>query len=91
MYPEANEKIIDLTPHLRRRRLEALRWQAYTVLALWTQYAALGALLCYALLRLVLCPGVPAGSYIGPLFVLWPVSFCLLLTSYVADLLLWRE
>ena len=91
MYRTASEKVIDLTPHLRRQRLERLRLRACTVLALWTQYASLGVLLLYGLLRLLLCPGVPAGTYIGPLFVLWPLSFLLLLTSYVSDHLLWRD
>ena len=86
-----SEKIIDLTPYLRRRRLEDLRTWLYTALALWTQYAAAGALLAYGLLRLLLCPGVPPGDYVGPLFLFWPLSFLLLLTSYVSDLLLWRE
>lgn len=89
MYPETGEKIIDLTSQFRRRRLEFLRNWACAA-ALWTQYAAIGALLLYGLLRVLLCPGVPAGHYVGPLFVLWPISFCLLLASYVSDLLLWR-
>ena len=91
MYRTTSEKVINLTPYLRRQHLEDLRLQLYTPLALWTQYAALGALLLYGGLRLLLCPGVPPGDYVGPLFVLWPLSFALLLTSYVSDLLLWRE
>jgi hypothetical protein len=91
MYRTASEKIIDLTPLFRQRHLEDLRLRACTVLALWTQYASLGALAVYFALRLLLCPGVPLGYYVGPLFLFWPLSFFLLLTSYVSDLLLWRE
>lgn len=88
MVRTTNEKIIDLTPYLRRQRLEE---RIYTVLALWTQYASLGALAIYFALRLLVSPGVPLGHYVGPLFVFWPLSFFLLLTSYVSDLILWRE
>ncbi|MCI8420299.1 MAG: hypothetical protein HFF79_07330 [Oscillospiraceae bacterium] len=89
--PHEHEKVIDLTPRLRRQRLENLYSRLCTVFALWTQYAALGALLLYSALRLLLCPEIPPGSYVGPLFVLWPLSFLLLLASYLSDLLLWRE
>ena len=85
--PHEHEKVIDLTPRLRRRSLENLYTRLCTVFALWTQYAALGALLLYS----ALCPEIPPGSYVGPLFVLWPLSFLLLLASYLSDLLLWRE
>lgn len=83
-------KIIDLTPYFRRSRQERRRETAYTLLALWTQYLSLGALLLYGLLRLLCCPETAPGTYVGPLAVLWPVSFLLLLTSYTADKLLWR-
>lgn len=91
MVQPTSEKVIDLTPYLRRRRLENLRPRVYPVLALWTQYASLGALLLYSVLRLLLYPHIPLGRYVGPLFVLWPLSFFLLLTSYLSDLLLWRD
>ena len=91
MYRTVDEKRVDLIPYLRRQRLENLRQRVYPVLALWTQYASAGALALYFLLRLPLCPEAPPGGYVGPLFLLWPLSFLLLLTSYVSDLLLWRE
>lgn len=87
----ATAKVIDFAPYLLRSRRDHRREQLYTVLALWTQYASLGALVLYGLLRLVLCPGVAPGCYSGPLALLWPLSFAFLLTSYVSDLLLWRE
>ena len=88
MMNAASAKVIDFTAC---RRIARRRAWTYTVLALWTQYASLGALVLYGLLRLVLCPTVALGSYSGPLAVLWPCSFFLLLTSYVSDILLWRE
>jgi len=84
-------KVIDLTPHLAQARRSRLRDRMYTVLALWTQYMSLGALVLYALLRLTLFDAAPLGRYSGPLALLWPISFALLLTSYVSDLLLWQE
>lgn len=90
MYRTTSEKTIDLTPYLRRRRLEALYPWMYTILALWTQYAALGALLLYGLLRLLPGQDAAPGDYVGPLSFLWFLSFFLLLTSYVSDCLLWR-
>ena len=82
MYEEES-KLIDLTPRLRRDRLrEAL----YPPLALWTQYLSLGALVLYGLLRLAVCPGMPLGTYSGPLFLLWPLSYILLLTSWLTDM-----
>ncbi len=62
----------------------------YTVLALWCQYLSLAALVVYALLRLLLTPDVPLGHYSGILELLWPVSYVLLLTSYIADHVLWQ-
>lgn len=92
MYQTAPSKVIDLTPYLRARSRQARRreWM-YTVLALWSQYLSLGALLLYGLLRAAVCPHIPLGAYSGPLAALWPASFLLLLISYVSDLLLWRE
>ena len=88
MEQNASATVIDLTPYIRRNRCR--EW-VYTALALWTQYLSLGALLLYGVLRAVLYPHVPVGAYSGPLAVLWAVSFFLLLTSYVSDLMLWRE
>ena len=82
MYAEEPGKVIDLTPCLRRRRRAAL----YAPLALWTQYLSLAVLVLYGLLRLVICPGTPLGAYSGPLFLLWPLSYLLLLTSWVTDM-----
>ena len=79
MYAEETSKVIDLTPCLRRRRRAAL----YAPLALWAQYLSLAVLVLYGLLRLVICPGTPLGAYSGPLFLLWPLSYLLLLTSWV--------
>lgn len=91
MVNAASAKVIDFAPYLQRSRRAHRRDMMYTALALWTQYASLGVLVLYGLLRLVLCPQVAPGSYSGPLAVLWPVSFVLLLTSYVSDLVLWRD
>lgn len=87
----ATDKIIDLTPHLARRRRARRREILYTLLALWSQYLSLGTLLAYALLRLTLCAQVPLGRYSGPLSLLWPLAYALLLISYVSDHLLWRD
>ena len=89
--PSAPSKVIDLTPYLRRRRRDRRQAVLHTILAVWTQYLSLGCLLLYALLRAVLAGNIPLGRYSGPLFLLWPLSFFLLLTSYCSDLLLWRE
>lgn len=86
-------KVIDLTAALRgagrrpsrERRLELM----YVLLALWTQYLSLGALALYGLLRALLCPQAPLGTYCGPLAALWPASFALLAVSCGADRLLW--
>ena len=85
MYEEMQTKIIDLTPYLRQTRSYRRRELAYTLLALWTQYLSLGALVLYGLLRLAVCPEIPLGAYIGPLAVLWPASYALLLVSCCAD------
>ncbi len=85
------QKVIDLTPYLVQTRRARRRDQLYTVLALWTQYLSLAVLILYGLLRLTVCRGAALGCYSGPLALLWPLSFALLLTSYVSDLLLWRE
>ena len=91
MYQAMPVKVIDLTPYLRQQRKSRHQELAYTLLALWTQYLSLGALLFYGLLRMLLTPQVPLGTYSGPLALLWPVSYILLLSSYVADRLLWRD
>ena len=75
----------DLLP--RRERREKL----YVIFALTPQYMALGALLLYALLRVLLTPQVPFSYYVGPLVLLWPAAYLLLLLSYVSDKLLWDE
>lgn len=80
MYVKEPGKVIDLTPCLRRRAA------LYAPLALWTQYLSLAVLVLYGLLRLVICPGTPLDAYSGPLFLLWPLSYLLLLTSWVTDM-----
>ena len=90
-YPMAPSRVIDLTPHLRRRRRDRRQALLHTILAVWTQYLSLGCLLLYALLRAVLTDSIPLGQYSGPLAVLWPASYFLLLASYCFDRLLWRE
>ena len=89
--PRTPSKVIDLAPYLRRRRRDQRQAVLHTLLALWTQYLSLAVLLLYALLRVVLAGSIPLGQYSGPLSLLWPLSFLLLLTSYCSDLLLWRE
>lgn len=89
--PAGASKVIDLAPYLRRCRRDRRRAALHTVLAVWTQYLSLGCLLLYAVLRPLLGGGAALGTYSGPLFLLWPASFFLLLTSYCSDLLLWRE
>ena len=89
--PAGASKVIDLAPYLRRRRRDRRRAALHTVLAVWTQYLSLGCLLLYAALRPLLGGGAALGTYSGPLFLLWPASFFLLLTSYCSDLLLWQE
>lgn len=90
-FRSAPSRVIDLTPYLRLRRRDRRQAVLHTILALWTQYMALGCLLLYALLRVVLWDGVPLGQYSGPLVVLWPISYFLLLASYCFDRLLWRQ
>ena len=89
--PGPAPKIIDLAPYLRRRRRDCRQAALHTILAVWTQYLSLGCLVLYAVLRLPLGGGAALGTYSGPLALLWPASFFLLLTSYCSDLLLWRE
>ena len=89
--PTGASKVIDLTPYFQRRRRSRRRAALHTVLAVWTQYLSLGCLLLYALLRVVLTGSIPLGQYSGPLAVLWPISYFLLLASYSFDKLLWRE
>ena len=87
----AQAKVIDLSPYLAKARRDRRRDRLYTIFALWTQYLSLAALLLYGLLRLTVCRAAAPGCYSGPLAVLWPISFALLLTSYLSDLLLWRD
>ena len=91
MYRNMSAKVIDLTPCRAQVRRAGRREAVRDLLPLWTQYLSLGALLLYGLLRAALCPGVPLGTYSGPLALLWPASFFLLLASYVSDHLLWRR
>ena len=79
MYVKEPGKVIDLTPCLRRRAA------LYAPLALWAQYLSLAVLVLYGLLRLVICPGTPLGAYSGPLFLLGPLSYLLLLTCWFTD------
>lgn len=80
-------RAISLRAARRRKRREKL----YVLFALTPQYMALGALLLYALLRVFLAPQVPFTYYVGPLSLLWPAAYVLLLVSYVADKLLWDD
>lgn len=94
MYQTEPAKIIDLSPYLKQScpdREDRRRALAHTLLALWTQYLSLATLVLYGLLRLLACPQVPPGAYSGPLALLWPLSYLLLLVSYIADKVLWRE
>ena len=75
-------KIIDLTERLRRTRRREL---VCALLALWAQYFSLGTLLLYGLLRYAVCRSAPLGTYCGPLVLLWPLSYALLLASWCAD------
>lgn len=84
-------RVIDLTPYLEQSRRQRRQARLYTVLALWTQQLSAATLVLYGLLRLTVCRSVPVGQYSGPLSVLWPAAFFLLLTSYVSDWLLWQE
>ena len=89
--PAVNAQVIDLTPYLRRRAREArrLRFLAWTALA--AQYAAAGVLALYGLLRLLLCPQTALGCYAGPLALLWPLAWLLLLVCFVTDAWLCRR
>ena len=87
----ATAKVIDLTPHLAQMRRDRRRDQMHMIFALWTQRMCVGVLVLYGLLRLTIFDDAPLGRYSGPLAVLWPVAFFLLLISYVSDLLLWQE
>ena len=83
--------MIDFTARRRERERQRRRQQLYFLLALVPQRLALAALVLYGVLRLLLAPEVPFSYYTGPLSILWPLAFCLLLTSYISDCLLWRE
>ena len=91
MYRDMSTKVIDLTPYLVQARRTGRREALRDRIPLWTQYLSLGALALYGLLRAALCPGAPLGAYSGPLALLWPASFFLLLASCVSDQLLWRR
>ncbi len=83
--------VIDFTAHRRMRVRERRRALWYFLLALLPQRLAMAVLGLYGVLRLLLAPEVPFSYYTGPLSILWPVAFFLLLISYVSDCLLWRE
>lgn len=83
MYPPS--KVIDLTARLRQARHR----QICILLALWSQYLSLAVLVLYGLLRAVVCCNTPLGTYCGPLVLLWPLSYALLLASWGTDLL-WK-
>lgn len=85
MYPSKPSKVIDLTARLRQARHR----QICILLALWSQYLSLAVLVLYGLLRAVVCCGTPLGTYCGPLVLLWPLSYALLLASWGTDLL-WK-
>lgn len=93
MYQSLQTKVIDLKPYLRETQAQSAKTRrqelAYTLLALWTQYLSLGALVLYGLLRVLVCPDIPLGAYYGPLAALWPASFLLLAASCISDKLLW--
>ena len=55
------------------------------------QNAAAGVLALYGLLRLLLCPQTALGCYAGPLALLWPLAWLLLLVSFTADAWLCRR
>ncbi len=85
MYPSKPSKVIDLTARLRQARHR----QICILLALWSQYLSLAVLVLYGLLRAVVCCNTPLGTYCGPLVLLWPLSYALLLASWGTDLL-WK-
>ena len=89
--PRSNCTVIDFAARRRERERERRRALWYFLLALVPQRMALAALVLYGVLRLLLAPEVPFSYYTGPLSILWPVAFFLLLISYVSDCLLWRE
>ena len=84
-------RVIDLTDRFQYLRRDRRRARLHTVLAVWTQYGSIAALATYGLLRIFLRVGAGVGRYSCPLDLLWPLSFLLLLTSYVSDILLWQE
>ena len=73
------------------QRRQARRERLYFLLALLPQYLSLGALTLYALLRLLLAPEIPFSCYTGPLVLLWPAAYLLLLLSFLSDRLLWED
>ena len=89
--PTGASKVIDLTHLFHVAPRSRGRVVLHMVLSVWTRYLPLVCLLLYTALRLPLGGGAPLGTYSGPLALLWPASFFLLLTSYCSDLLLWQE
>ena len=86
-HPAGASRVIGPAPPPRPRRRDGRRALLHTVLAVWTQYLSLGCLLLYVPLRGAL--DVPLGRYSGPLFLLWPAAYLLLLASFCFDRLLW--
>jgi hypothetical protein len=84
-------KVIDFAACRRREKERLRKERLYFCLAIVPQYLSLASLLLYALLRLLLAGSVPFSYYMGPLTLLWPASFFFLLTSYIADILLWED
>ena len=84
-------KVIDFSACRRREKARARKERLYFLLATVPQYLSLASLVLYAVLRVLLAPEVPFSYYMGPLSLLWPAAFFFLLTSYVADILLWEE
>lgn len=92
MYQTISAKLLLLISHLKKHSREFSRQELlYTVLALWCQYLSFAALAVYGILRVLLATDVPLGQYSGPLELLWPVSYVLLLVSSAADRILWQE
>lgn len=82
--------VIQLESH-RQSRAQRRREKLYYLLAIIPQRLALGTLILYALLRVLIAPDLPPTYYTGPLFLLWPLAFFFLLVSYISDWLLWEE
>lgn len=87
----ASCKVIDFAAYRRREKARIRKERLYFFLAVIPQYLSLAALVLYGVLRLLFAADVPFSYYVGPLTLLWPAAFFLLLTSYVADILLWED